>query len=160
MEEKILSIIEHNARIDLADLAMMIGTDEVTVVNMLADLEKKHIIRGYHTMINWENTSREIVTALIEVKVTPQRGSGFDKLAEHIYNYPEVDELYLMSGTFDFTLIIEGRTMREVAAFVSEKLSTLDQITSTATHFVLKKYKSNGTVLVPPTRDERIMVTP
>lgn len=160
MEEKILSIIEHNARIDLADLAMMIGTDEITVANILADLEKKHIIRGYHTMINWENTSREIVTAMIEVCVSPQRGAGYDKLAEHIYNYPEVDELYLMSGTFDFALMIEGRTMREVAAFVSEKLSTLDQITSTATHFVLKKYKANGTVLVSPVRDERIMVTP
>ena len=160
MREKILALLERNARMDVHELAILLGTDDVTVANELADMEKEKIICGYHTMVNWENTSREMVTALIEVKVTPQRGIGFDKLAEHIYNFPEVDELYLMSGAFDFTVVIEGRTMREVAGFVSEKLSTIDAVTSTSTHFVLKKYKMHGTVLVKPVRDERIMVSP
>ena len=160
MREKILALLERNARMDVHELAILIGTDDITVANELAEMEKAKVICGYHTMVNWENTTREIVTALIEVKVTPQRGIGFDKLAEQIYNFPEVDDLYLMSGAFDFTVIIEGKSMREVAGFVSEKLSTIDAVMSTATHFVLKKYKLHGTVLVKPVRDERIMVTP
>ena len=114
----------------------------------------------YHTLINWDNTGEEKVTALIEVKVTPQRGQGFDKIAERIYNFPEVNAVYLMSGGFDFTVIIEERTMREVAQFVSDKLAPMDAILSTATHFVLKKYKDHGTILVDSVRDERMLVTP
>lgn len=160
MREKILAIIEKNSRIDLADLAALLGESEAAVANEIADMEKENIICGYHTMINWEKTGDEKVTALIEVKVTPQRGMGFEKIAERIYQYSEVNSLYLMSGAYDFTVILEGRTMREVAQFVSEKLSTMNSVLSTATHFILKKYKDHGTVMCEKTEDERMLITP
>ncbi len=160
MREKILTILEKNARIDIRDLAVLLGESEVAVANEIAQMEKEHIICGYHTLINWDNTSQEKVMALIEVKVTPQRGMGFDKIAERIYQYSEVSAVYLMSGAYDFTVFIEGKTMKEVALFVSSKLSTLDSVLSTATHFVLKKYKDHGTALVEEIHDERMLVTP
>ena len=160
MREKILAIMEKNSRIDIKDLAVLLGESEVAVANEIADMEKEHIICGYHTLINWDNTSEEKVTALIEVKVTPQRGMGFDKIAERIYQYNEVNAVYLMSGAFDFAVFIEGKTMKEVALFVSSKLSTLDSVLSTSTHFVLKKYKDHGPVLVEEVQDERMLVTP
>ena len=160
MREQILAIMEKNSRIDIKDLAVLLGESEVAVANEIADMEKEHIICGYHTLINWDNTSEEKVTALIEVKVTPQRGMGFDKIAERIYQYNEVNAVYLMSGAFDFAVFIEGKTMKEVALFVSSKLSTLDSVLSTSTHFVLKKYKDHGTVLVEEVQDERMLVTP
>lgn len=152
-------MLEKNSRIDLKDLAIMMGVDEVTVANEVAQMEKENIICGYHTMINWENTSQEKVIALIEVKVTPQRGMGFDKLAERIYLYDEVETVYLMSGGYDFTVILNGKTLREVSQFVSDKLSTLDSVLSTSTHFVLKKYKEHGTVLAQKHKDERMLMT-
>lgn len=148
-------MLEKNSRIDLKDMAIMLDVDEVTLANEIAEMEKEHIICGYHTLINWDNTTEEKVTALIEVKVTPQRGMGFDKIAERIYMFDEVNAVYLMSGGYDFTVILEGRTMKDVASFVSSKLSTLDSVLSTATHFVLKKYKDHGTVLEQETPDER-----
>ena len=160
MREKILAIIEKNSRIDLKDLAALLGESEAAVANEIADMEKENIICGYHTMINWDNTGNEKVIALIEVKVTPQRGMGFDKIAERIYQYSEVNSVYLMAGAFDFTVIIEGKTMREVAQFVSEKLSPMDSVLSTATHFVLKKYKDHGTIMYEKPGDERMMITP
>ena len=160
MREKILAIMEKNSRIDIKDLAVLLGESEVAVANEIADMEKEHIICGYHTLINWDNTSEEKVTALIEVKATPQRGMGFDKIAERIYQYNEDNAVYLMSGAFDFAVFIEGKTMKEVALFVSSKLSTLDSVLSTSTHFVLKKYKDHGTVLVEEVQDERMLVTP
>lgn len=160
MREKILAIIEKNSRIDLKDLAALLGESEAAVANEIAEMEKENIICGYHTMINWDNTGDEKVIALIEVKVTPQRGMGFDKIAERIYQYSEVNAVYLMSGAFDFTVIIEGKTMRQVAQFVSEKLSTMDSVLSTATHFVLKKYKDHGTIMYEKPGDERMMITP
>mgnify|MGYP005926000443 FL=1 len=160
MREKILAIIEKNSRIDLKDLAALLGESEAAVANEIADMEKENIICGYHTMINWDNTGNEKVIALIEVKVTPQRGMGFDKIAERIYQYSEVNSVYLMSGAFDFTVIIEGKTMREVAQFVSEKLSPMDSVLSTATHFVLKKYKEHGTIFVSQSPRERMLITP
>lgn len=160
MREKILSIIEKNSRIDIAELATMVGAKEAEVANEISDMEKEGIICGYHTLINWDNTSDEKVVALIEVSVTPQRDMGYDKIAERIYQYDEVNSVYLMSGTFDFTVFIEGRTMKEVALFVSSKLATLEQVTSTATHFVLRKYKDHGTVLSEPREDERQLVSP
>ena len=138
MREKILSMIENNARIDLKDLAVMLGTSEAEVANEIADMEKEKIICGYHTLINWDSTSEEKVTALIEVQVTPQRGLGFDKIAERMYNYDEVRAVYLMSGGFDFTVIIEEKTMKEVAQFVTERLAPLEAIRGTATHFKMK----------------------
>lgn len=160
MREKILNYIERNSRVNLADLAVMIGTDEATVINELAAMEKEHIICGYHTLINWEEAGIEKVTAMIEVRVTPQRGMGFDKVAERIYNYPEVNSVYLISGGFDFMVTLEGKTLREVSEFVSNKLSTLDSVLSTKTNFILKKYKDHGTVMAKSPVDEREIVSP
>lgn len=160
MREKILHLLEKNSRIDLHEAAIMLGVSDADLANEIAAMEKEKIICGYHTLINWDNTSDERVSALIEVRVTPQRGIGFDKIAERIYRFDEVNAVYLMSGAFDFTVLIEGKTMKEVALFVSNKLSTMDQILSTATHFVLKKYKDHGTILVDSSKDERMIVTP
>lgn len=159
MREKILHLIEKNSRIDLHDAAVMLGMSEVDLANEIALMEKEKIICGYHTLINWDNTSDEVVTALIEVKVTPQRGLGFDKIAERIYRFDEVDSVYLMSGSFDFTVLINGKSMKQVALFVSNKLSPMEQVLSTATHFVLKKYKDHGTILVDEVKDERMIIS-
>lgn len=160
MREQILAMLEKNSRLDLKEAAILLGVSEVEVANEVAQMEKDKIICGYNTLINWDKTGKEKVTALIEVKVTPQRGLGFDKIAERIYRFSEVNAVYLMSGGFDFTVIIEEKTMREVARFVSEKLAPLDAIQSTATHFVLKKYKDHGIVFEETVRDERMLVTP
>ncbi|MBQ7535134.1 MAG: Lrp/AsnC family transcriptional regulator [Stomatobaculum sp.] len=160
MRDKILAIMEKNARIDLHDLATLLGETDVAVANEIADMETEKVICGYHTLINWDNTDSEKVEALIEVKVTPQRGMGYDKIAERIYQFKEVESIYLMSGAFDFTVFITGKTMREVALFVADKLAPIDQVISTATHFVLKKYKDHGTVIGETREDERQMITP
>lgn len=123
------------------------GLDEAVVINILHELEQEQVICGYNTVINWDKTDDERVTALIEVKVTPQRGEGFDRVAERIYNYEEVTSLYLMSGGFDMAVFIEGKTMKEVAQFVARKLAPMEGVLSTSTHFVLKKYKESGTKL-------------
>ena len=134
--------------------------EEADVVSELAALEAEGVICGYHTLIDWEKTSNEKVSALIEVRVAPQRGQGFDNVAERIYRYPEVRSVYLMSGGYDLMVILEGKTLREVSNFVSDKLSTLDAVLSTATHFILKKYKDHGTVISQKKEDEREMITP
>ena len=158
MREQILTFIEKNSRIDLKELAIILGVEEAMVANELQAMEQEGIICGYHTMIDWSKTSTEKVTALIEVRVTPQRGMGFDKVAERIYNYPEVNSVYLISGGFDLMVTLEGRTLREISQFVSDKLSALDQVLSTKTNFILKKYKDHGTVMAPKAKDERIMM--
>ena len=158
MREKILTFIEKNSRIDLKELAIMLGVDEAAVANELEAMEQENIICGYHTLIDWDKVGIEKVTAMIEVRVTPQRGMGFDNIAERIYNYPEVNSVYLISGGFDLMVTLEGKTLREVSSFVTNKLSTLDQILSTKTNFILKKYKDHGTVMNAPTKDERIMM--
>ena len=160
IRKEILYYIEKNSRANLGELAVLLGTDEVTVANEIAEMEKDKVICGYHTLIDWDKAGVELVTALIEVRMTPQRSQGFDKIAERIYQYNEVNAVYLMSGAFDFAVFIEGKTMKEVALFVSSKLSTLDSVLSTSTHFVLKKYKDHGTVLVEEVQDERMLVTP
>ncbi len=160
MKEKILAAIDKNSKISAADLAIMLGTTEEEIVTAIKQMEEDTIICGYPTLINWDKMQCERVTALIEVKVTPQRGLGFDKIAERIYQFDEVQSLYLMSGGFDLTVILEGKTMREVASFVSEKLAPMDAVLSTATHFVLKKYKEHGLPLVQIKNDERMLITP
>lgn len=147
MREQILAIIEKNSRISVKELAVILGAEEIDVANELKALEEEGIICGYHTMIDWEKTDIEKVTALIEVRITPQRGQGFDKLAERIYKYPEVNSVYLISGGYDLLVSLEGKSLKQVSSFVSDKLSTLDGVLSTATHFVLKKYKDHGTIL-------------
>ena len=160
MREELLAIIEKNSRIDLKELAVILGVEEIDVVNELAAMEAEGIICGYHTLINWEKTSIDKVTALIEVRVTPQRGQGFDNIAERIYKYPEVRSVYLISGGYDLMVTLEGKSLKEVSNFVSDKLSTLDSVLSTATHFILKKYKYHGTILSKKSVDEREMITP
>ena len=160
MREKILTFIEKNSRIDLNELAIMLGVDEASVVKELEAMENERIICGYHTLIDWDKAGIEKVTAMIEVRVTPQRGMGFDNIAERIYNYPEVNSVYLISGGFDLMVTLEGKTLREVSQFVTDKLSTLDQVLSTKTNFILKKYKDHGTVMTGPAKkDERTMMS-
>ena len=160
MREQILTFLEKNSKIDLGELAILLGSSEEVIANEVAQMEKEQVICGYHTLIDWEKTSQEKVTALIEVRVTPQRGQGFDSIAERIYNYPEVQSVYLISGANDLLVILQGKSLREVSAFVSDKLSTLDTVLSTATHFILKKYKDYGTILGKKTKDERMLMTP
>ena len=159
MRDKILAILEKNARIDPKDLASLIGEQEADVRREIEAMEEEGIICGYHTMVNWDKTDNEKADAFIEVKVTPQRGVGFDQIAERIWQYPEVTSIFLISGNFDFAVFIQGKSMREVAMFVSEKLSTIDGVLSTSTQFILKRYKDHGTVIEAPKKDERILVS-
>ncbi len=161
MEKDILELLENDSRISAKQIADMLGKSEEEIKNAISDMEKKNIICGYSTLINWDNTEREYVTALIEVKVTPQRDQGFDKIAQRIQNFDEVKAVYLMSGAFDLTVIMEGRNIKEISSFISTKLSTLDSVLSTATHFVLKKYKDHGVILEQEKKgDERMIVSP
>jgi len=147
MREELLLVIEKNSRIDIKELAVILGVSQEDVLNELQQLEKEGIICGYHTLIDWDKTSVEKINALIEVRVTPQRGQGFDHIAERIYNYPEVKSVYLISGAYDLLVTLEQKSLKEISAFVSDKLSTLESVLSTATHFILKKYKDHGTIL-------------
>lgn len=160
MREELLTLIEKNSKIGLKELSVLLGVDEASVLQELEALEKEGVICGYHTLIDWEKTSIEKVTALIEVRVTPQRGQGFDSIAERIYNYPEVRAAYLISGGYDLLIILEEKSLREIANFVSDKLSTLDSVLSTATHFILKKYKDHGTIYNDKKEDKREVITP
>lgn len=152
---EILEILESNSRYSDEQIAVMTGKTVEEVRDAIKDYEEKSIIAGYTTLVNWENTGKETVTALIEVNITPQRGEGFDKVAERIYKFSEVKACYLMSGGFDLTVIVEGKTMREVALFVSEKLAVQQYVLSTSTHFVLKKYKDHGTIFKEKKIDDR-----
>lgn len=160
MRTKILNLVEENCKLTAKDIAAMLGENEETVAAELAAMEQEHIICGYTSIIDWDKTENEFVTALIELKVTPQRGEGFDKIAERISNYPEVDTVYLMSGGYDFAVIIKGKTMKEVSLFVSGKLAPMEAVVGTATHFVLKKYKEHGVKLTNNTKAERLAIMP
>ncbi len=154
-EQQFLKLLENDSRLTPEQLAVMLDKEVGEIRDMITAYEKDGVILGYKTLVDWDKTDREYVTALIELKVAPQRDRGFDKVAEKIYNYPEVQSLYLMSGSFDLAVFIEGRTMREVAFFVAEKLAPIDSIISTSTHFVLRKYKDKGVVYGPCEIDER-----
>lgn len=156
---ELLNLLENDARRDVKDLAEMLSEEESEISKQLTELEKQKVICGYHTLINWDKTSSERVTALIQVSVTPQRGKGFDKIAERIYRFNEVRSVYLMSGGYDFTVIVEGATMKEVAMFVAKRLAPLDSVTGTATHLILRRYKDYGTVLEPDEKGGRMAVT-
>ena len=161
MKRLILEILENNSRISVEDLAAMLGKTPEDIMEAMAEMEGENIICGYSTLINWDKTDREYVTAMIEVKVTPQRDRGFDKIAERIYGFDEVKSVYLMSGGFDLLVMMEGKNIREISLFISNKLYTLDSVLSTATHFVLKKYKDHGVVLEKKdSEDERMIVSP
>ena len=153
--EKILQLLENDGRLTPKQLAAMSGETVEEVKDKIEKYEKEGVIVGYTTLIDWDKTDREFVNALIELKVAPQRDRGFDRIAERSYNYPEVKSLYLMSGGFDLMLVIEGKTMKEVAYFVAYKLAPIEDVVSTATHFVLKKYKDKGVIYRAPEKDER-----
>lgn len=153
--DTLLKILEDDATLTPAQLAVMLNKEEGDIKAMIRKHEADGIILGYKTIIDWDKTDREYVTALIEVKMTPQRDRGFDRIAEKIYTYPEVQSVYLMSGSYDLALIIEGRTMKEVAFFVAQKLAPIEAVISTATHFVLRKYKDKGVIYGAPEIDER-----
>ena len=150
-----LKLLESDSRLTPEQLAVMCDKDVGEIKEMIGKVEKEGIILGYHTLIDWDKTARESVTALIELKISPQEDRGFDKIAEKIRNYPEVQSVYLMSGGFDLAVFIEGKTLKEVAFFVAQKLAPMNSIQSTATHFVLKKYKDKGVNYGIPETDER-----
>ena len=153
--EEILKILQKNSRYTNEEIGVMVGKSEEEVEKTIKDYEKSGVIAGYTTLVNWDDTNKERVTALIEIKVAPQRDEGFDKVAERIYKFPEVSACYLMSGGFDVTVIVEGKSMSEVAHFVSQKLSVQEYILSTSTHFILKRYKDNGKVFDKKEIDKR-----
>ena len=160
LEERVLSIIEKNSRVDTRELAILLGTEENQIRHAMDKLEEDGVICGYHTMIDWDKTDVDKVTALIEVRVTPQRGKGFDEIAERIYKYPEVNSVYLISGGYDLMVSLEGKSLKEVSSFVTNKLSTLDTVIATTTHFILKRYKDHGTIMSKHHEDQREMITP
>lgn len=155
---EILELLDKNSQLSPQDIAVMLGIDEETVRREIEAYEKTGVIVGKKVMINWQKTSREFVTAMIEVKVTPQFGKGFDQIAERFYQYDQVKSVYLMSGSYDLALQIEGASLSEVALFVAEKLAPMDTVISTATHFVLKKYKEDGLMFEQPSKDERQVI--
>ncbi len=161
MREEILNLISKNSRLTPAEIAKVLNEKESVVSDEIKKMEEEQIICGYNTLINWDRTEREVVTALIEVKVTPQRGNGFDKIAERICQFEEVKACYLMSGGFDFTVILEEKSLKEIAFFVSDKLSPIDAVIGTATHFVLKNYKDHGIIMEKKNKsDRRMLVSP
>ena len=154
-KEEILSLLEKNAKLTAAEIAVMIDRPVAEVEKSIAALEADKVILGYGALVNWEKTSASPVTALIEVRVTPQRGQGFDHIAQRIYHHAQVQSCYLMSGGFDLMVIIEDKSLKEVAMFVSEKIAPLESVISTQTHFILKKYKMNGTEFASKDEDNR-----
>jgi DNA-binding Lrp family transcriptional regulator len=154
-KEDILILLEKDARLNAAEIAVMLGCDHTEIEREIDILEKSKVILAYNTIVNWEKTDCDPVTALIEVRVTPQRDQGFDRIAARIYRYPQVKSCYLMSGGFDLMVIIEDANLKDVAMFVSEKIAPLDSVVSTRTHFVLKKYKMNGTEFIVKDEDNR-----
>ena len=159
-EMSILNILTEDARTPISQIAVMLGESEATIADTIARLERQRIILKYPALINWERVDVDQVEAMIEVRVTPQRGEGFEAIAEQIYRFEEVSSVYLMSGGYDLLVNMKARTMRQLALFVAEKLSTIEHVISTATHFVLKKYKDQGVLMDETTEDLRLKVTP
>lgn len=155
MMEMLLKLLERNARYTNRQLASMLGTDEEAVTEAIAKYEKESVICGYKAIVNWDSFDDEHVTALIELKVTPKPDWGFDDVAERILQFEEVESCYLMSGSFDIAVLVTGRTFKEIAMFVAKRLSTLDSVISTSTHFVLKRYKDGGVFVNRKKEDER-----
>jgi DNA-binding Lrp family transcriptional regulator len=156
--DDILKLLERDGRLSAGQMASMLGRTQDDVARAVADYEARGAILKYTALIDWDKTGAERVTALIEVKISPQRGDGFDRIAERIYQYDEVDSLYLMSGSFDLTVIMSADSIREVAEFVYAKLAPIDGVSSTATHFILKKYKEKNCVFKTPEQQEERMV--
>ena len=160
MEKQILSILERDARTSPEKIAVMLGKPKSAVAKAIEDMEKRGVIRRYKTVIDWEKAGKERVFAFIDVRVTPSRGVGYDEIAGRIYKYPEVHSVYLVSGDYDLRVVVEGKTMQEVAFFVAERLATIDGVLSTRTNFLLKKYKDDGDIFEEPDEDYRLAVAP
>jgi len=160
LKQRILELIEHDARLSVKTLATMLEQDEYRIQELINQMEKDRTILGYGTVINWEKAGCDGITAMIDVKVSPQREVGFNSIAERIYRFPEVRCVYLMSGTYDLSVVVEGTNMKDVARFVSHKLSTLEHVQSTVTHFVLKRYKQDHFIFEETKEDKRLVVSP
>ena len=160
MRQKILEILETDSKLTAQQIAIMLGEEQAEVEKQMEAMEEDGIILQYGTLINWEKMDRETVSALIDVKVIPQRDVGFDEIAERIYRYPEVRSVMLMSGMYDLSVEVTGKSMKDVALFVAQKLSTLEQVQSTMTNFVLKRYKENGVIFEDKEHDHRQVITP
>lgn len=160
MEKKLLDLLNENPRLTDKELAVMLDISEKEVTAEIERLENEGIIGGYRAIIDWSRVEQsDSVTALIEVRVTPRRDTGFDEIAAEILEFPEVETVHLMSGAYDFAVYVKARTMQEIAMFVARRISTLDSVISTATHFVLKSYKENGILLSGKDEDERRLIT-
>lgn len=157
--KKILELLERDASLTPEQIAIILERDPAEVKALIRQCEKDNVIVGYKTIVNWEKTNYEPVSAIIELRITPQLGEGFDEVAKRIYQYEEVSSVYLMSGGFDIAVMLEGKTMKEVALFVAEKLAPMEQVISTATHFVLKKYKVDGNIVSDKPQDTREVIT-
>ncbi|AZP03897.1 Lrp/AsnC family transcriptional regulator [Jeotgalibaca ciconiae] len=160
MNENILKIIEKDSRLTPEEIAIMLGLEADEVAEAIKEMENRKVICGYHTLVNWEKAEDDEVSAVIELKVNPQRGSGFDKIAERVYQYPEVEAVYLMSGAYDLLVEMRKAPMKDIASFVARRLSTIEEVQSTATHFILKRYKDHGTLFVDDDEDKRMVVSP
>ena len=163
MDDKLLlAVMQKNARIKMRDLAAVLDESKENVINRVTELEKEKVIAGYHTIINWDKSNTDIVTAMIEIKASPEREYGYDRIASRIYKFEEVESMYLLSGRYDFVCMIKGHTMQEVAHFVASKLAPISGVTETATTFVLKPYKISGIVMVEDEdgKKDRLVVTP
>ena len=159
MKEKLIKLLNRNARTSLSDLATAVGAEETAVAAAIAEMEADGIIRGYKTIIDWEKVGNAYVSAIIELKVTPKAGLGFEEIAERVSRYPEVESVYLMSGVYDLNVVVKARTFQDVAKFVAKELAPLDSVTSTATHFVLRRYKDLDVELCTKTEDDRGMIS-
>jgi len=155
---ELLRLLEDNGKLTPQQIGAMLGRDAANVEEEIAKCEEDKVILGYTALVDWDRASEELVTALIEVKISPQRGDGFDRIAERIYQYDEVESLYLMSGSFDLAVMIRGRTMKEISHFVFARLAPIEGVTSTSTHFIMKKYKEkNHTFVTMPEQEERLL---
>lgn len=157
-EKKIIQLLKEDARYTRRDIAKMVGSDEKTVGETISSLEERGVIVKYTAIINTERTGEEFIDALIEVKVTPQARSGYDAIAEEIYKFPEVKAVYLVSGTYDLAITLESKTARDVSLFVSERLSTIESVIGTTTHFIMKQYKESGVIMNGETGINRLPV--
>ena len=153
--DKLLKLLDTNARLTDSQLAVMLDSTEEQVRAQIAELERSGVIRAYKALIDWDRTDREYVTAIIELRVTPKRDLGFEGIAETVMRFDKVESVYLMSGGYDLSVVVSGRTFKEVAMFVAKRLSTLDSVISTATHFVLRRYKDKGVMFLSEAKDER-----
>lgn len=158
--EEILRLLEENGRLTPAEIGIMIGVSEEVCAAAIREMEEDQIICGYHTLVNWDKIQDDYMVAMVELRVTPQGGGGYDKLADYLCQFPQVETLYLMSGGYDFLVIIKGKSIKDLSLFISSKLASIEEVQSTTTHFILTKYKEEGIQLQSYKKDERMVVTP